>query len=39
MRNAADKYGNMKIELPMMGTMTFTAEDVEKAKRYIKGEM
>ena len=39
MRNAADKYGNMQIELPMMGTMTFTSDDVEKAKRYIKGEM
>lgn len=39
LRNSADRYGNMQLDVPLLGTMTFTADDVEKAKRYIKGEM
>lgn len=39
MRNAAERYGKMQIDVPLLGTMTFTEDDIEKARRYIKGEM
>lgn len=37
LKQSVQRYGNLQIALPMLGTMTFTADDVEKAIRYIKG--
>jgi hypothetical protein len=38
-QNSANKYGNLSLNVPMLGTMTFTQEDVMKIGKYIKGEM
>lgn len=39
LQNSANRYGNMSLNVPMLGVMTFTPEDVVKVGRYIKGEM
>ena len=36
---SAEKYGDICIELPMIGSMRFTSADVNNARRYIKGEL
>lgn len=37
MRQSAEKYGKMQIDVPMIGTLTFSASDVDKIKNYING--
>ena len=39
LQNSANRYGNLSLNVPMLGTMTFTAEDVNKVGKYIKGEI
>lgn len=34
---AASRYGNLQINIPMLGTMTFSSADIESASKYIKG--
>lgn len=33
----AQKYGDLKVEFPMVGSMSFSANDVDLLKDYIKG--
>lgn len=39
LQNSANRYGNLSLNVPMLGTMTFTADDVNKVGKYIKGEI
>ena len=36
---AAQKYGYLTLEVPLIGTLTFKDEDVHQLRRYIKGEL
>lgn len=35
MREAADRYGNVVVNVPMLGSMTFSSADVERLRSYI----
>lgn len=35
MRTAADKYGSMTLDVPMVGKLTFSVDDVDRLKAYI----
>lgn len=35
MRQAADKYGKVSFDIPMIGTMTFSASDVDRLRTFI----
>lgn len=37
LKKSADKYGKMTLSIPVVGNLTFTANDVEKLKHYING--
>lgn len=37
LRQSAGKYGNLQIEIPFGGTLSFTAEDVDRLKMRITG--
>lgn len=37
LRQSADKYGKLSVSLPVVGTMTFSASDIDRAKQYIVG--
>lgn len=41
LKESLSKYGNLKVELPFKGagSFTFTPEDADLMKRYIKGEL
>ena len=39
LQNSANRYGNLSLNVPMIGVMTFTPDDVVKVGRYIKGEL
>ena len=39
LKKSAERYGNLQINVPMVGMMTFTTEDIERAKNYIKGDI
>ena len=36
LRENANRYGAIVMEYPLMGKLTFTAEDVDMARRYIE---
>lgn len=35
MRQAADKYGKVSFDVPMIGTMTFSSSDVDRLRTFI----
>lgn len=35
LKEASEKYGNLHIDLPLVGNMAFTSSDVEKLRTYI----
>lgn len=37
LRQSADKYGKLSVSFPVVGTMTFSSNDIERAKLYITG--
>lgn len=37
LKESASKYGKMDITFPVIGTMTFSSNDVEKLKSYMNG--
>lgn len=37
LKKSAEKYGGLEISMPLIGTMRFSADDVEKIKRHIIG--
>ena len=37
--NSANKYGNLQLNIPAVGVLTFNANDIDTLKRYVKGEM
>lgn len=34
MRESADRYGNLTLDVPFVGKMTFTASDVDRLRTY-----
>lgn len=36
MKETAEKYGKMSISYPVVGTLTFSSQDVELLKKYIE---
>lgn len=38
LKDSASRYGNLSVQVPLVGTLTFSASDVDSAKAYIKGE-
>lgn len=39
MHKAAERYGKLQMSLPLAGTLTFSVDDVEQLRRYIRGEL
>lgn len=37
LKKSADKYGKLIIELPVIGTLAFTADDIDKLSIYVIG--
>lgn len=35
MKQSADKYGNISVDVPMIGKLTFTSSDVDRLRTYI----
>lgn len=35
MKDSANKYGNITLEVPMVGNLTFSSYDLDKVKSYI----
>lgn len=35
MKNAADKYGKLTVDVPMIGKLTFNSSDIDRLKSYI----
>lgn len=35
LRKTADRYGSMTVTFPLVGSMTFSSDDVERLKTYI----
>ena len=35
MKSAADKYGNVTLDVPMVGRLTFTSSDLDRLRSYI----
>lgn len=35
LKTSADRYGNLTLEVPMVGRMTFTSSDVDHLRNYI----
>lgn len=35
LKQSAEQYGNVQINVPVVGTLTFTSSDIEKLKHYI----
>lgn len=38
LRETADRYGKLVIDIPIVGTMTFNGSDVDTLAGYIRGE-
>ena len=38
LKDSANRYGSLTIQVPLVGTLTFSSSDVDSAKEYIKGE-
>lgn len=36
-RQSADKYGKLQVNVPLLGTMTFSGQDIEMLTLYIDG--
>lgn len=36
MKSAADKYGKLTVNIPMMGSMTFSSSDIDRLRTYIQ---
>lgn len=36
LKKTADRYGNLEIDIPIVGVLKFSAEDVEKLKAYME---
>lgn len=36
MREAADKYGKLTVQVPMIGSLTFSSADIDKLRSYIQ---
>lgn len=36
---SATKYGKMDVTIPVIGTLTFSVEDIEKLRKYMNGGM
>lgn len=36
LKENAEKFGKVQINIPVAGTMTFSADDIEKLKQYIE---
>lgn len=37
MKEAANKYGKMTVEIPMVGRLSFSSSDIDDLRRYIVG--
>lgn len=37
LKTSAQKYGNLVINIPVIGTLSFSADDVDKARMYVDG--
>lgn len=37
LKNSANKYGKLQINVPFVGLLTFSPEDVDTLKKYIEG--
>lgn len=35
LKSSAEKYGNLSVDVPLMGRMTFSSADVDRLKSYI----
>jgi len=35
-KSAADKYGKLTVNIPMMGSMTFSSSDIDRLRTYIQ---
>lgn len=38
LKTSANKYGNIQLTFPIIGTLTFTEKDIDSLKTYIVGE-
>lgn len=36
LKESAKKYGKMRVQIPILGEMTFSDEDIEMVKKYIE---
>lgn len=36
LKESADKYGKMQMTIPVIGTLAFTSDDIEKMRYYIE---
>lgn len=36
LKSSADKYGKLTVDVPMLGTMTFNTNDIERLRTYIQ---
>jgi len=39
LRTAAERYGVMEFNIPIVGTLRFSAKDVDSLERYVLGGM